>query len=228
MRSRVLVVDDDRDTCSFLAQGLREEGYVVQIARDGREALYLATEKAPDLLVLDRMLPGLDGLAVIRALRAADSPVRVLLLSAMSSVEDRVAGLQAGADDYLCKPFSFIELLARIQALLRRSTPTRAPKVRLSCADLDLDLLRRKVMRGDRQLELQPREFQILEVLMQNKERLVTRTMLLETVWGLRFDPNTNVIDVHMHRLRQKVDKGFDRRLIHTIRNSGYMLSEQR
>ncbi len=228
MTRRILVVEDDPVTASYIVKGLEESGFCPELARDGREGLYLATESQPDAIVLDRMLPGLDGLAMLRALRAADNTAPVLVLSALSTVDDRVKGLRDGGDDYLVKPFAFTELLARLEALLRRRSGASSSATRLVCGDLEVDLLGRKVRRGGQPIELQPREFQLLEFLARHKEQLVTRTMLLEGVWGLRFDPNTNVIDVHISRLRQKVDRGYEVHLIHTVRNAGYMLSAER
>ncbi|HEX3538644.1 MAG TPA: response regulator transcription factor [Stellaceae bacterium] len=220
---KLLVVEDDRETAAYLAKGLGESGYAVDQASDGREGLFLATGGGYDAIILDRMLPGIDGLSLLGALRAADIRTPALILSALGSVDDRVKGLRAGGDDYLVKPFAFSELLARIEALLRRGqTPTAT--TRLHVSDLEMDLLTRSVKRGGRSIELLPREFQLLECLMRNAGHVVTRTMLLETVWDYHFDPQTNVIDVHVSRLRQKIDKGFDRPLLHTVRGAGYSL----
>ena len=220
---KLLVVEDDRETAAYLEKGLGESGYAVDRAADGRDGLYLATTAGYDAIILDRMLPGMDGLALLGALRAADIRTPALILSALGSVDDRVKGLRAGGDDYLVKPFAFSELLARIEALLRRGAvvPT-ATKLRV--ADLELDLLTRTVKRGNKSIELLPREFQLLEYLMRNAGHVVTRTMLLENVWDYHFDPQTNVIDVHVSRLRQKIDKSFDRPLLHTVRGAGYCL----
>ena len=220
---KVLVVEDDRDTAAYLAKALGESGYAVDHAGDGREGLFLATGGGYDAIILDRMLPGIDGLALLGALRAAEIRTPALILSALGSVDDRVRGLRAGGDDYLVKPFAFSELLARIEALLRRGQ-TSAATTKLHVGDLELDLLTRRVTRGGRSLELLPREFQLLECLMRNAGHVVTRTMLLETVWDYHFDPQTNVIDVHVSRLRQKIDKGFDQPLLHTVRGAGYCL----
>jgi len=220
---KVLVVEDDRDTAAYLAKALGESGYSVDHAGDGREGLFLATGGGYDAIILDRMLPGIDGLALLGALRAAEIRTPALILSALGSVDDRVRGLRAGGDDYLVKPFAFSELLARIEALLRRGQ-TSAATTKLHVGDLELDLLTRRVTRGGRSLELLPREFQLLECLMRNAGHVVTRTMLLETVWDYHFDPQTNVIDVHVSRLRQKIDKGFDQPLLHTVRGAGYCL----
>jgi two-component system, OmpR family, response regulator len=220
---KILVVEDDRETAAYLAKGLSESGYTVDRSGDGREGLYLASSGGYGALVVDRMLPSMDGLALIGALRAADVRTPALILSALGSVDDRVKGLRAGGDDYLVKPFAFSELLARLEALLRRGAAAPAT-TRLKLADLELDLLTRSVKRAGKAIELLPREFQILEYLMRNAGHVVTRTMLLEHVWDYHFDPQTNVIDVHVSRLRQKIDKGFGRPLLHTVRGAGYCL----
>lgn len=226
MSRRVLVVEDDAETRAYIERGLAEAGFSVETAENGRDALYLATGGGFDVILLDRMLPELDGLTVLKSIRAAGVPVPVLMLTAMSAVDERVRGLRAGADDYLVKPFSFQELHARIDALLRRPKE-QDEETRLTCGDLEMDLIGRKVTRGARMLELQPREFQMLEHLLRRKDRVVTRTMLLEELWGYHFDPQTNVIDVHISRLRRKIDGLDEPPLIHTIRGSGYMLSER-
>jgi two-component system OmpR family response regulator len=220
---KILVVEDDRETASYLVKGLCESGYAVDRAGDGRDGLYLASSGGYDAIVLDRMLPGMDGLAMLGALRAAEIRTPALILSALGRVDDRVKGLRAGGDDYLVKPFAFSELLARLEALLRRgrAAPTTT---RLRVGDLELDLLTRTVKRRDKPIELLPREFRLLEYLMRNAGHVVTRTMLLEHVWDYHFDPQTNVIDVHISRLRQKIDKSFDRPLLHTVRGAGYCL----
>jgi two-component system OmpR family response regulator len=220
---KVLVVEDDRDTAAYLVKGLSESGYTVDHSLDGREGLFMSSAGGYDAIILDRMLPSLDGLAVLGALRAAKIDTPALILSALGSVDDRVKGLRAGGDDYLVKPFAFSELLARVEALLRRgATAPTATKLRV--ADLELDLLTRTVRRGDKSIDLLPREFQLLEYLMRNAGHVVTRTMLLENVWDYHFDPQTNVIDVHVSRLRQKIDKSFERPLLHTVRGAGYSL----
>ena len=220
---KVLVVEDDRETAAYLVKGLNESGYTVDRAGDGREGLFLASGGGYDAIVLDRMLPGMDGLQLLGALRAAEISTPALILSALGTVDDRVKGLRAGGDDYLVKPFAFSELLARIEALLRRgSAAPTATKLRV--ADLELDLLTRTVRRGGKSLDLLPREFRLLEYLMRNAGHVVTRTMLLENVWDYHFDPQTNVIDVHVSRLRQKIDKSFERPLLHTVRGAGYCL----
>jgi two-component system, OmpR family, response regulator len=220
---KLLVVEDDRETASYLAKGLGESGYTVDRAGDGRDGLFLASSGDYDAIVLDRMLPGIDGLSMLSALRAAEIHTPALILSALGSVDDRVKGLRAGGDDYLVKPFAFSELLARIEALLRRGSagPTTTS---LRVGDLELDLLTRSVKRCGRPIELLPREFRLLEYLMRNAGHVVTRTMLLEHVWDYHFDPQTNVVDVHVSRLRQKIDRSFDRPLLHTVRGAGYCL----
>ena len=224
---RILIIEDDRDVSSYVRKGLSQAGWNVDHADNGKDGLFLATTEQYDALIVDRMLPGIDGLTVVRTLRASDIDTPALILSALGEVEDRVSGLKAGGDDYLVKPFAFSELLARIEALIRRSrTAGTAPATTLDVADLHLDLLRREVRRGDRKIDLQPREFQLLEFLMRHAGQVVTRTMLLEGVWDYHFDPQTNVIDVHISRLRSKVDKGFDRELLHTVRGAGYRLGD--
>lgn len=221
----VLVVEDDDTTADFVARGLSEAGYAVERSGTGRDGLYRATDGGFDLLILDRMLPELDGLAVLRSLRAAGIGTPVLMLTALGSVDERVKGLRAGADDYLVKPFSFAELLARAEALLRRPAETKE-EAAIGCADLTLDLATRKVTRGAREVVLRPREFQMLAYLMQRKGRVVTRTMLLEALWDYHFDPQTNVIEVHISKLRKKVDGEGEAQLIRTVRGSGYMIAE--
>jgi two-component system, OmpR family, response regulator len=216
---KLLVVEDDRSTAAYLVKGLSESGYTVDQADNGREGLFLASSGSYDAIILDRMLPGMDGLALVGALRAAEIATPSLILSALGSVDDRVKGLKAGGDDYLVKPFAFSELLARIEALLRRGA-TAIATTKLRVADLDT----RTVKRGDTAIELLPREFQLLEYLIRNAGHVVTRTMLLEHVWDYHFDPQTNVIDVHVSRLRQKIDRNFARPLLHTVRGAGYCL----
>ena len=223
---KLLVIEDDREAAAYIAKGLGESGYVVDVAHEGREGLFMASSGNYDALIVDRMLPNMDGLAVIAALRAAELRTPVLILSAMGAVDDRVKGLRAGGDDYLVKPFAFAELLARIEALLRRGSATPAT-TKLKVADLEMDLLARTVHRATREIELLPREFRLLEFLMRHADQVVTRTMLLENVWDYHFDPQTNVIDVHVSRLRQKIDKGFDKALLHTVRGAGYRLSAE-
>lgn len=225
MSRRILIVEDDAETRDFVAKGLAEAGLAVETAEDGRAGLYLATDGGFDAIVLDRMLPGLDGLAVIKSLRAAGLTTPVLMLTAIGAVDERVRGLRAGADDYLTKPFSFLELHARIEALLRRPAGTET-EATLRCRDLEMDLLRHKVTRAGREIQLTPREFQILEFFLRRKNRVVTRTMLLEGVWEYHFDPSTNIIDVHVSKLRRQIDDGFDSALIETVRGAGYMVSD--
>jgi two-component system OmpR family response regulator len=221
---QLLLIEDDRDAAGYLVKALTEAGYVVDHAADGRDGLFLATERRYDGIVADRMLPHLDGLTVIEVLRKQGNRTPVLILSALGSVDHRVEGLRAGGDDYLTKPFALAELLARLEALLRRGQGVPAPEMRLKLADLEMDVLARTVTRGGRRIELTAREFKLLEFLLRRAGQVVTRTMLLEGVWDLHFDPQTNVIDVHLSRLRQAVDKGFDRPLIHTVRGAGYSL----
>ncbi|PGH54102.1 response regulator transcription factor [Azospirillum sp. A26] len=220
---KILVIEDDRQAASYLAKGLKEAGHVVDVANDGKEGLFLAGAEHYDVMVVDRMLPGRDGLSLVQVLRAAGNDTPVLFLSALGSVDDRVKGLKAGGDDYLTKPFAFSELLARIEVLVRRRGAAQ-PQTRLSVGDLELDLLSRSVRRAGKAIDLLPREFSLLEYLMRNAGSVVTRTMMLENVWDYHFDPQTNVIDVHIARLRQKIDKDFPTPLIHTVRGAGYSL----
>ena len=222
---RILVVEDDKDVASFIRNGLTQAGCNVDHADNGKDGLFLATTETYDALVVDRMLPGVDGLTLIRTLRASNNKTPVLILSALGEVDDRVKGLKAGGDDYLVKPFAFSELLARLEALERRSkSGGDAPSTILKVADLEMDLLRRDVRRNGQSIDLQPREFQLLEFLLRHAGQVVTRTMLLEGVWDYHFDPQTNVIDVHISRLRSKIDRGFGRPLLHTVRGVGYRL----
>lgn len=228
MSKKILVVEDDLTTADYIAGGLEEKGFVVDRATDGRDGLFHATDRKYSAIVLDRMLPGMDGLSVLSAIRAAGIDTPVIVLSALGSTDERVKGLKAGSDDYLPKPFSFSELLARIEALQRRGA-AQAQKIEtsLSCADLTMDLLTRRVERAAKRVDLQPREFRLLEVLLRHKGQVVTRTMMLEEVWDYHFDPGTNVIDVHISRLRKKIDEGSEQPLLHTVRGVGYMLSDQ-
>jgi two-component system, OmpR family, response regulator len=223
---KILVIEDDREAAAYLVKGLTESGYVVDHAAEGRDGLFLATDGSYDTLIVDRMLPGMDGLALVAALRAAEVHTPVLILSALGAVDDRVKGLRAGGDDYLVKPFAFAELLARLEALMRRGPGSQAV-TRLKVGNLEMDLLARSVRRGEQEIELLPREFRLLEFLMRRAGQVVTRTMLLENVWDYHFDPQTNVIDVHVSRLRQKIDKGFERPLLHTVRGAGYRLAAE-
>ncbi|MBP7711066.1 MAG: response regulator transcription factor [Gammaproteobacteria bacterium] len=220
---KILLIEDDPHVAGFLMKALRETGASVDHAAEGKEGLLLASGGGYDAMVVDRMLPGRDGLSIVRALRAAGDRTPVLVLSALGEVDHRVEGLRAGGDDYLVKPFAFSELHARLEALLRRSA-SEAPATRLQVADLELDLLARTVSRGGRPLDLQPREFRLLEYLMRHAGQVVTRTMLLEHVWDYHFDPQTNVIDVHVSRLRRKIDRDFETPLLHTVRGAGYVL----
>lgn len=223
---RLLLVEDDPIIADFVARGLREAGFAVDVASDGSRGLALALESRPDVAVVDLMLPGIDGIGLIETLRRKGVNIPVIILSARHTVDDRVRGLQAGGDDYLTKPFAFPELLARVQALVRRATATVEP-TRLEVADLQLDLLSRKVTRQGREIELRPREFALLEYLMRNAGRVVSKTMILSRVWDYSFDPRTNVVDVLVHRLREKVDRDFEPKLLHTRRGIGYVLEAQ-
>ncbi|MDE1931657.1 MAG: response regulator transcription factor [Alphaproteobacteria bacterium] len=221
---KLLVIEDDRAAAAYIAKGLAESGYVVDQAFEGRDGLFMASDGKYDALIVDRMLPNMDGLSVISALRTAEVRTPALILSALGAVDDRVKGLRAGGDDYLVKPFAFAELLARIEALLRRGPPVQTT-TKLKVGDLELDLLARTVSRQGRPIDLLPREFSLLEFLMRHAGQVVTRTMLLESVWDYHFDPQTNVIDVHISRLRHKLDKGFAHPMLQTVRGAGYRLS---
>ncbi|MFO1127250.1 MAG: response regulator transcription factor [Rhodospirillales bacterium] len=221
---RVLIIEDDDETAEYLAKGLSESGHLADRAATGTDGLAMALSGTYDVMVVDRMLPGMDGLSLVRVLREEAVSTPVLILSALGQVTDRVRGLKAGGDDYLVKPFAFSELLARLEALDRRAIVATKTVTRLQLADLELDLLARTVVRAGRRIDLQPREFSILEYLLRHAGQVVTRTMLLEAVWDYHFDPQTNVIDVHISRLRGKIDKGFSPPLLHTVRNAGYTL----
>ena len=223
MSMKILVIEDDAATLEYVAAGLAEHGHVVDRAADGSEGLSLAVGEAYDVMVVDRRLPGVDGLSIVKTVRGAGVKTPVLFLTTMGSVNDRVEGLEAGGDDYLAKPFAFSELLARVHALARRP-PLAAEQTALRVADLEMDLVRRTVSRGGRAIDLQPREFVLLEYLMRNAGRVVTRTMLLERVWDFHFDPKTSVVETHISRLRTKIDKPFEKDLIHTVRGAGYSL----
>ena len=220
---RILVIEDDAQTALYLRKGLEEGGYTVDWTGDGRDGLFMAASERYDLIVVDRMLPSADGLSIIKVLRTQWTRTPIMILSALGQVDDRVKGLEAGADDYLVKPYAFSELMARVEALLRRGNVS-APATMLRVADLEMNLLSRTVIRGGHSIELKPREFRLLEYLMRHADQVVTRTMLLEAVWDYHFDPQTNVIDVHISRLRQKIDKGFRNPLLHTVRGAGYSL----
>ena len=221
---KILVIEDDKHTADFVGRGLTEKQHRVDFAKDGKEGLFMAVENTYDILIVDRMLPHMDGLSVIKSLRAADNDTPALILSALGEVDDRVTGLRAGGDDYLVKPFAFAELAARIEAILRRRHQ-ESSAVTLKVDDLEMDLLTRTVTRANRPIDIKPREFKLLEFLMRHAGQVVTRTMLLEGVWNYHFDPQTNVIEVHISRLRQKIDRYFDKQLLHTVRGAGYMLN---
>ena len=221
----ILVIEDDAETAAFIANGLKEHGHVIDLAVTGRDGLYMATFEPFDMMIVDRMLPGIDGLDIVRTIRSNGIKTPVLFLTTLSGVHDRVEGLDAGGDDYLSKPFAFSELVARINALARRP-PIDTIKPVLRVADLTLDLIKRTLVRAGQSIELQPREFRLLEYLMRHSDEVVTRTMLLEHVWEFHFDPHTNVVETHISRLRAKVDRPFDVALIHTVRGSGYSIRE--
>ena len=223
MGHKILIVEDDKVTAAYIAKGFDEAGFTVDQVHDGRDGLFQASDGSYDAIILDRMLPAMDGMAVLGALRAAKVETPVIILSALGDTDDRIVGLQAGSDDYLVKPFAFAELLARVNLLVRKGAASSV-ETTLACEDLSIDLLSRKVRRGDQTLDLQPREFRLLEYLMRHAEQVVTRTMLLEGVWDYHFDPGTNVIDVHISRLRRKLDDGFAKPLLHTVRGAGYRL----
>lgn len=224
---KILVVEDDREAASWLEKGLVEEGHVVDLAANGTDGLALAREQTHDVIIMDRMLPGMDGLEVVKTLRGEDVTIPVLILSALGEVDDKVLGLRAGGDDYLAKPYAFTELLARVETLRRRQDAT-PHTTKLKVSDLEIDLLARTATRAGEDILLQPREFKLLEFLMRNAGSVVTRTMLLENVWNYHFDPQTNVIDVHISRLRAKVDKEFGEPLLHTVRGAGYSIRASR
>ena len=220
---QILLVEDDPETAEHVVQGLQDEGHRVDLARDGQIGLSRAADASWDLLIIDRMLPGLDGLALVQTIRGGGIATPVLFLTTLGGIDDRVMGLDAGGDDYLVKPFAFAELVARVHALGRRPRHP-LPETRLKIADLEIDLLERATQRGGMTIDLQPREFCLLEYLMRHAGQVVTRTMLLEHVWDFHFDPHTNVVETHISRLRSKIDKGFEPELIHTVRGIGYSL----
>lgn len=220
---KILVIEDDLETATFIARGLEEHGHVVDVAGDGREGLLQASGCEYDVLIVDRMLPGMDGLGIVRTLRAAGTRTPALFLTSMGGVSDRVEGLDAGGDDYLVKPFAFSELNARVSALGRRPAAADVT-TSLRVGDLEMDLLTRRVVRAGQEIDLQPQEFRLLEFLMRHAERVVTRTMLLEGVWGFHFDPRTSVVETHISRLRAKIDRKFAQPLLHTVRGFGYSL----
>ncbi len=222
---KILLIEDDDDTAQYVAKGLRQSGHAVERVRDGNDGLALAKDNAHDIIILDRMLPGMDGLSLAKQLRESGSQTPILFLTTMGGVGDRVEGLEAGGDDYLVKPFALAELIARVNSLTRRSQRTGAEQqTTLRVGDLEMDLIARTVSRHGRLIELQPQEFKLLEYLVRHEGRVVTRTMLIENVWELHFDPQTNIVESHMSRLRTKVDKDFSIQLIQTIRGTGYIL----
>ncbi|SES71261.1 response regulator transcription factor [Thorsellia anophelis] len=224
---KLLVIEDDKKVSQFIERGFKELGHNVDIAEEGKTGLFLAMTEQYDALIVDRMLPGIEGLTIVQTLRAASNKIPIIVLSAMGKVDDRVKGLRSGADDYLVKPFAFEELLARVEVLIERcSGKGDVRQTELVAHDLVMDLLARKVTRNGVEIELQSREFRLLEYLLRNKGQMVTRTMLLEHVWDYHFDPQTNVIDVHISRLRNKIDKGFENKIIKTIRGSGYIIDD--
>ncbi|MCC7251448.1 response regulator transcription factor [Hyphomicrobium sp.] len=222
---RLLLVEDDKETARYISKGLVQAGHTIDVVSDGKDGLALAIRENYDIVILDRMLPGMDGLSLARTLRTAGSRVSILFLTSLGGVNDRVQGLDVGGDDYLVKPFAFAELLARVNALGRRA-PMRSDGDVFRVGDLELDVASRKVTRGQERIELQPKELVLLETLMRNKGRVVTRTMLLERVWGFHFDPRTSVVETHISRLRAKIDRPFSKPLIHTIRGSGYSIND--
>ncbi|MBI3919739.1 MAG: response regulator transcription factor [Betaproteobacteria bacterium] len=224
---KILLIEDDSDTAAYVEDGLRQQGHVVDHAATGLDGLSRASGGAYHVMVIDRMLPGVDGLTIVKKIRAAGIRAPVLLLTTLGGINDRVEGLEAGADDYLTKPFAFAELLARVNALARRLPPAEEETL-LRVADLELNRLERTVTRGGKSIELQPQEFRLLEYLMRNAEQVVTRTMLLQNVWEFHFDPHTTVVETHISRLRAKIDRDFDEELIHTVRGSGYSLGLSR
>lgn len=224
---RILSIEDDPDVSAYISKGLEQEGHTVDTAHNGKDGLFLAMSEKYDVMIIDRMLPELDGLTIIKTIRGAENNTPVLILSALGEVDDRVKGLRSGGDDYLVKPFAFAELLARIEVLAKRQTTSGDGKGnKLIAGDLELDLLSRKATRDGQSIELQSREFRLLEYMLRHKGQIVTRTMLLEHVWDYHFDPQTNVIDVHISRLRSKIDKGFDTQIIRTVRGAGYIIEE--
>ncbi|WP_085905509.1 response regulator transcription factor [Kiloniella majae] len=221
---RVLVIEDDLEVASFISKGLKENGFAVDLANTGRDGLFMAVSEPYDLIILDRMLPKTDGLVLLKTLRASEINIPVLILSALNNVDQRVKGLRAGGDDYMTKPFSMVELVARIQVLMKRTIQQGSGVTQLRVGELSLDMISRQVWRGETEIYLKPREFQLLEYLLRHAGQVVTRTMLLQHVWDYHFDPQTNVIDVHMSRLRNKIDKGFETSLLRTVRGAGYSI----
>jgi two-component system, OmpR family, response regulator len=227
MSQKILIIEDDAQTAEFLLKGLTDEGFTVDHTADGRDGLFLATDGSYEAIILDRMLPGMDGMAVLAGLRAVKVASPVIILSALGAVDARVEGLTSGANDYLTKPFAFSELLARLRLLTSKAPVGEGVETSLSCADLEMNLLSRKVTRAEKRIDLQPREFRLLEYLLRHQNQVVTRTMMLEGVWEYHFDPGTNVVDVHVSRLRRKIDDGFEAPLVQTVRGAGYMLGLQ-
>lgn len=225
---KLLVIEDDKDVAAYITKGMKESGHIVDCANNGKDGLFLATTEKYDAMIVDRMLPELDGLTIIKTIRGAGNMTPALILSALDEVDDRVKGLRSGGDDYLVKPFAFTELLARIELLARRANQSGAQdrQTKIIAGDMEVDLLSRKVRRQGQEIDLQSREFALLEYMLQNKGQVVTRTMILENVWDYHFDPQTNVIDVHISRLRGKIDKGFDKPIIRTVRGAGYIIEE--
>jgi len=220
---KILLIEDDPETAVYVANGLKEHGHTIDHALNGRDGLFLAAGEFYDVMIVDRMLPGLDGIAIVKTIRGAGIMTPVLFLTTLDGIDDRVEGLEVGGDDYLTKPFAFAELLARVNALGRRP-PIATVETTLRVADLEMDLLKRKVVRAGRRIDLQPQEFKLLEYLMRHAGRIVTRTMLLENVWDFHFDPQTNVVETHISHIRSKIDRGFGVELIHTVRGFGYCL----
>lgn len=223
---KILVIEDDKEAASYMVKGLTESGHTTVLATDGKEGLGQALTSDFDVMIVDRMLPSLDGLSIVSAVRAAKIKTPILFLSALGEVDNRIEGLKAGGDDYLTKPYSFSELIARIEALFRRNQPEEAAVPKLRFHDLELDLATHRVTRGGKSISINPREFRMLEYFVRNKGRIITRTMLLEKVWDQHFDPKTNVVDVYINRLRNKIDKDFDKPLLQTVRGAGYILRE--
>jgi len=223
---KLLLIEDDKEAAKYLVKGLREQGYVVDHRASGKDGMFMAVSEQYDAMIIDRMVPEVDGVTIVQTLRASGNQTPILILTALDKVEEKVKGLKAGADDYLAKPFSFTELLARLETITRRKSGSASSvQTKLVCGELEMDLLSRTVKRAGKEIDLQAREFALLEYLMRNVGTVVTRTMLLENVWDYNFDPQTNVIDVHISRLRQKIDKGFEKSMIQTLRGAGYRLA---
>jgi two-component system OmpR family response regulator len=221
---KILLIEDDKEVSGFIANGLRETGHVVEACLNGKDGLAKASSEKFDVLIVDRMLPGVDGLTIIKTLRVANNQTPILILSTLGDVDDRVKGLRSGGDDYLVKPFAFSELLARVEVLNKRNNKFNDSQITLNAQDMEIDLLKRTVTRSGKEIDLQAREFKLLEYIMKHKGQVVTRTMLLENVWDYNFDPQTNVIDVHISRLRNKIEKGFEKPILKTIRGVGYII----